>query len=92
MNLSTEIEFLTHLINIEKRLKDGYTLSITRHWDYKYIIVVVELSKCDPLGWDDPFVLQLTSDFCFLNMFDGVRKEVTKFYSLLEAHNLLKND
>ena len=91
MRLSTEIEFLTHLINLDNRLKDGYKLSITRHWDDKYVIAVLDMSKCDPVCYDDPVVIQQTSDFAFLSMYSGVSNEVGRLYVRLKKHNLLKN-
>ena len=92
MNLATEIEFLTHIINLEKLLKDGYVLSIVRRWDGAYTVCVTDTAKCEAGFKEDPCVLQQTSSFAFLNMRDGVRDEVNRFYIRLKTNNLLKND
>lgn len=92
MNLATEIEFLTHVINLEKRLKDGYVLSITRTWDGSYAVFVMDTAICEAGFEENPCVLQQTSHFAFLRMRNGVHDEVTTLYNRLKSNNLLKND
>ncbi len=90
MNLATEIEFFTHIINLEKLLKDGYVLSITRTWDGAYGIRVIDTAKCEDGFKEEPCVIQQTSPFCFLEMRGGVQVEVDKLYHRLKSKNLLK--
>ena len=92
MTLATEIEFLTHIINLEKRLKDDYVLTLTRTWDGAYAVFVMDTRKCSAGFSEDPCVLQQTSHFAFLAMRNGVQNEVNQFYNRLKANNLLKND
>ena len=92
MNLATEIEFFTHILNLEKLLKDGYVLTITRTWDGAYVVCVLDTAKCEDGFKEDPCVIQQESSFAFLSMRDGVRDEVNRFYIRLKTNNLLKND
>ena len=92
MNLATEIEFLTEIINLEKLLKDRYVLTVTRTWDGAFIVCVMDTIICKAGFKEDPFVIQQTSSFAFLRMRNGVRDEVNRFYSRLKTNNLLKND